>query len=148
MSFVIAIWSKYKYYQTNQLNIFVILFHDAQVKIAKEEEVRKRKKIQPSSHQLYDEKEMANKILEKNQQQKAEVFELEVDDESDDEEELNKTILAKLKTLGISQNEVKIKKPEESKENMDRSNFEELKEEDISKYIGGEEAEDNDKLFD
>ena len=145
MSFVIAIWSKYKYYQTNQLNIFVILFHDAQVKIAKEEEVRKRKKIQPSSHQLYDEKETANKILEKNQQQKAEVFALEVDNESDEEEELNKTILAKLKTLGISQNEVKIKKPEE---NMDKSNLEELKEEDISKYIGGEEAEDNDKLFD
>ena len=118
---------------------------DTQVKIAKEEEVRKRKKIQPSSHQLYDEKETANKILEKNQQQKAEVFELEVDDGSDDEEELNKTILAKLKTLGISQNEVKIKKPEE---NMDKSNLEELKEEDISKYIGGEEAEDNDKLFD
>ena len=118
---------------------------DTQVKIAKEEEVRKRKKIQPSSHQLYDEKETANKILEKNQQQKAEVFELEVDDESDDEEELNKTILAKLKTLGIAQNEVKIKKPEE---NMDKSNLEELKEEDISKYIGGEEGEDNDKLFD
>ena len=107
--------------------------------------MRKRKKIQPSSHQLYDEQETANKILEKNQQQKAEVFELEVDDESDDEEELNKTILAKLKTLGISQNEVKIKKPEE---NMDKSYLEELKEEDISKYIGGEEAEDNDKLFD
>merc|ERR550519_120065 len=115
------------------------------VKNAKEEEMRKRKKIEPSSHQLYDEKETSNKILEKNQQQKAEVFELEVDDESDDEEELNKTILAKLKTLGISQNEVKIKKPEE---NMDKSNLEELKEEDTSKYIGGEEAEDNDKLFD
>ena len=118
---------------------------ERELKIAKEEEVRKRKKIQPSSHQLYDEKETPNKILEKNQQQKAEVFELEVDDESDDEEELNKTILAKLKTLGISQNEVKIKKPEE---NMDKSNLEELKEEDISKYIGGEEVEDNDKLFD
>merc|ERR1712037_869500 len=115
------------------------------VKIAKEEEVRKRKKIQPSSHQLYDEQETANKILEKNQQQKAEVFELEVDDESDEEEELNKTILTKLKTLGIAQNEVKIKKPEE---NVDKSYLEELKEEDISKYIGGEEAEDNDKLFD
>ena len=110
--------------------------------------MRKRKKNQPGSHQLYDEKETENKILEKNQRQKAEVFELDVDDESDDdEEELNKTILAKLKTLGISQNEVKIKKPEELKENFDDSKFEELEEEDISKYIGGEEAEDNDKLF-
>merc|ERR1712037_619747 len=102
------------------------------VKVAKEEEVRKRKKIQPSSHQLYDEKETPNKILEKNQQQKAEVFELEVDDESDDEEELNKTILTKLKTLGISKSDVKIKKPEELNENMDKGNLEELKEEDIS----------------
>ena len=109
--------------------------------------MRKRKKNQPGSHQLYNEKETENKILEKNQRQKAEVFELDVDDESDDEEELNKTILAKLKTLGISQNEVKIKKPEELKENFDDSKFEELEEEDISKYIGGEEAEDNDKLF-
>ena len=111
--------------------------------------MRKRKKNRPSSHQLYDEKETPNKILEKNQQQKAELFELEVDDESgDDEEEMNKTILAKLKTLGISQNEVKIKKPEELKENLEESNLEELKGEDISKYIGCEEAEDNDKLFD
>merc|ERR1719341_2591385 len=117
-------------------------------KIEKEEGIRKRRKNQPSSHQLYDEKETSNKILEKNQQQKAEFFELEVDIESDDdEEELNKTILAKLKTLGISQNEVKIKKPEELKENIDESKLEELEEGDISKYIGGEEAEDNDKLF-
>ena len=41
-------------------------------------------KNQPNSRQLYDEIETPNKILEKNQQQKAEVFELEVDDESDD----------------------------------------------------------------
>merc|ERR1719341_40258 len=117
-------------------------------KTEKEEEIRKRKKNQPSSHQLYYEKETSNKILEKNQQQKAELFELEVDIESDDdEEELNKTILAKLKTLGISQNEVKIKKPEELKENIDENKLEELEEGDISKYIGGEEAEDNDKLF-
>ena len=125
-----------------------IIVHVVQAKIEKEEEIRKRKKNQPSSHQLYDEKETSNKILEKNQQQKAEFFELEVDIESDDdEEELNKTILAKLKTLGISQNEVKIKKPEELKENIDESKLEELEEGDISKYIGGEEAEDNDKLF-
>merc|ERR1719341_1663570 len=117
-------------------------------KTEKEEEIRKRKKNQPSSHQLYDEKATPNTILEKNQQQKVELFELEVDIESDDEEEeLNKTILAKLKTLGISQNEVKIKKPEELKENIDESKLEELEEGDISKYIGGEEAEDNDKLF-
>ena len=125
-----------------------IIVYVVQAKIEKEEEIRKRKKNQPSSHQLYDEKETSNKILEKNQQQKAELFELEVDIESDDdEEELNKTILAKLKTLGISQNEVKIKKPEELKENIDESKLEELEEGDISKYIGGEEAEDNDKLF-
>ena len=125
-----------------------IIVHVVQAKIEKEEEIRKRRKNQPSSHQLYDEKETSNKILEKNQQQKAEFFELEVDIESDDdEEELNKTILAKLKTLGISQNEVKIKKPEELKENIDESKLEELEEGDISKYIGGEEAEDNDKLF-
>ena len=125
-----------------------IIVHVVQAKIEKEEEIRKRKKNQPSSHQLYDEKETPNKILEKNEQQKAEFFELEVDIESDDdEEELNKTILAKLKTLGISQNEVKIKKPEELKENIDESKLEELEEGDISKYIGGEEAEDNDKLF-
>ena len=110
--------------------------------------MRKRTKNQPTSHQLYDEKETPNQILEKNQQQKAEVFELEVDDESDDEEELNKTILTKLKTLGISKNDVKIKKPEELNEKMEKSNLEELKEEDISKYIGGEETEYNDKLFD
>ena len=138
--------SHYQYCQKNPINI-VAIFHDAQAKIAKEEEMRKRKKNQPGSHQLYDEKETSNKILEKNQQQKAEVFELEVDDESDDEDELNKTILAKLKTLGISQNEVKIKKPEEMKANIDDSKFEELEEEDISKYIGGEETEDNDRLF-
>ena len=125
-----------------------IIVYVVQAKIEKEEEIGKRKKNQPSSHQLYDEKETPNKILEKNQQQKAELFELEVDIESDDdEEELNKTILAKLKTLGISQNEVKIKKPEELKENIDESKLEELEEGDISKYIGGEEAEDNDKLF-
>ena len=59
---------------------------------------------QPSSEQLYDDKETSNKILEKNQQ-KTEVFEVEVD-ESDDEEELNKTIISKLKTLGISQTDV------------------------------------------
>ena len=119
-----------------------------QAKIEEEEEIRKRRKNQPSSHQLYNEKETSNKILEKNEQQKAEFFELEVDIESDDdEEELNKTILAKLKTLGIAQNEVKIKKPKELKENIDESKLEELEEGDISKYIGGEEAEDNDKLF-
>ena len=125
-----------------------IIVHVVQAKIEKEEEMRKRRKNQPSSHQLYDEKETPNKILEKNQM-KVEAFELEVevDESEDDEEELNKTILAKLKTLGISQNEVKIKKPEQLKENIDESKLEELEEGDISKYIGGEEAEDNDKLF-
>ena len=101
---------------------------------------------QPSSEQLYDDKETSNKILEKNQQ-KTEVFEVEVD-EIADEEELSKTIISKLKTLGISQNEVRIRKAEEGKEDIDDSKLEELEEEDISKYIGGEEAENNDKLFD
>ena len=100
---------------------------------------------QPSSEQLYDDIETRNKILEKNQQ-KTEVFEVEVD-ESDDEEELSKTIISKLKTLGISQNEVRIRRAEEGKEDIDDSKLEELEEEDISKYIGGEEAENNDKLF-
>ena len=98
---------------------------------------------QPSSEQLYDDKETSNKILEKNQQ-KTEVFEVEVDE---DEEELSKTIISKLKTLGISQNEVRIRGAEEGKEDIDDSKLEELEEEDISKYIGGEEAENNDKLF-
>ena len=100
---------------------------------------------QPSSKQLYDDKETSNKILEKNQQ-KTEVFEVEVE-ESEDEEELSKTIISKLKTLGISQNEVRIRKADEGKEDIDDSKLEELEEEDISKYIGGEEAENNDKLF-
>ena len=99
---------------------------------------------QPSSEQLYDDKETSNKILEKNQQ-KTEVFEVEVDES--DEEELSKTIISKLKTLGISQNEVRIRKADEGKEDIDDSKLEELEEEDISKYIGGEEAENNDKLF-
>ena len=98
---------------------------------------------QPSSEQLYDDKETPNKILEKNQQ-KTEVFEVEVDE---DEEELSKTIISKLKTLGISQNEVRIRGADEGKEDIDDSKLEELEEEDISKYIGGEEAENNDKLF-
>ena len=101
---------------------------------------------QPSSEQLYDDKETSNKILEKNQQ-KTEVFEVEVD-ESDDEEELSKAIISKLKTLGISQNEVRVREADEGKEDIDDSKLEELEEEDISKYIGGEEVENNDKLFD
>ena len=101
---------------------------------------------QPSSEQLYDDKETSNKILEKNQQ-KTEVFEVEVDESDEDEEELSKTIISKLKTLGISQNEVRIRGAEEGKEDIDDSKLEELEEEDISKYIGGEEAENNDKLF-
>ena len=103
------------------------------------------KRNQPSSEQLYDDKETSNKILEKNQQ-KTEVFEVEVD-EIADEEELSKTIISKLKTLGISQNEARIREAEEGKEDIDDSKLEELEEEDISKYIGGEEAENNDKLF-
>ena len=101
---------------------------------------------QPSSEQLYDDKETSNKILEKNQQ-KTEVFEVEVDESDEDEEELSKTIISKLKTLGISQNEVRVRGADEGKEDIDDSKLEELEEEDISKYIGGEEAENNDKLF-
>ena len=74
------------------------------------------------------------------------MFDVEVD-KSDDEEELSKTIISKLKTLGISQNEVRIRGTEEGKEDIDDSKLEELEEEDISKYIGGEEVENNDKLF-
>ena len=117
-----------------------------QVKSAKEEERKKMMKNQPGSSQLYDEKEAENRILEKNQQ-KTELFEIEVE-ESDDEEEQKVAILAKIKSLGISKTDVKIRSTlEEVGDKMDDTKLEELDQGDISKYIGSSEDENNDKLF-
>ena len=116
------------------------------MKSAKEEERKKMMKNQPGSSQLYDEKEAENRILEKNQQ-KTELFEIEVE-ESDDEEEQKVAILAKIKSLGISKTDVKIRRTlEEVGDKIDDTKLEELDQGDISKYISGAEDENNDKLF-
>ena len=98
------------------------------------------------SAKVYDEKEVENRILEKNQQ-KTELFEIEVE-ESDDEEEQKVAILAKIKSLGISKTDVKIRRTlEEDGDKIDDTKLEELDQGDISKYIGGAEDENHDKLF-
>ena len=112
----------------------------------KVEEKRLKQHI-PIANQLFDEKEERNKIL-KEKELKKEVVEVEIDD-SDDEEQVDRNILEKLKSLGISEQDVKIDVtlPSTTSGSDAEDLVESLEDEDIQKYIGGEDGNANDKLF-
>ena len=112
--------------------------------LAEEKRLQQHK---PITNQLFDDKEEKNKIL-KEKEMKKEVFEVEIDD-SEDEEQIDRSILEKLESLGISEHDVKIDvslPSTKSGSNVDDL-VESLEDEDIQKYIGGEDGNDNDKLF-
>ena len=69
--------------------------------------------------------------------------------EQNDEEQVDRNILEKLKSLGISEQDVKIDitLPSTTSGSDAEDLVESLEDEDIQKYIGGEDGNANDKLF-
>lgn len=112
--------------------------------LAEEKRLQQHK---PITNQLFDDKEDKNKILEEKELKK-EIFEVEIDD-SEDAEQIDSSILEKLKSLGISEQDVKIDVSLPSTNSGSNADdlVESLEDEDIQKYIGGEDGNDNDKLF-
>ena len=100
---------------------------------------------------MYQENNELNKILGE-KSKKIEVIELEEEEESDEDEDddvTNAKIIAQLKTLGIAKDvstAARITKVQ-PKSLLD-SNIEVLEDDDISKYIGGEEDDSHANLFD
>ena len=112
--------------------------------LAEEKRLQQHK---PITNQLFDEKEEKNKIL-KEKELKKEVFEVDIDD-SEDEDQIDRSILEKLKSLGISEQDVKIDVTLPSTNSGSNADdlVETLEDDDIQKYIGGEDGNENDKLF-
>ena len=112
----------------------------------KAKDVAKLNEKIPASKVLYQENDALNMILAE-KSRKVEVIEL---DEEEEDDVTDEKVIAQLKTLGINTN-VKVKIETNIKlvqtKSMDDSNIEELKDDEISNYIGAEEDEENDKLF-
>ena len=97
---------------------------------------------------MYQENYALNKILGE-KSKKIEVIELEEEESDEDDDVTNAKIIAQLKTLGIEKDvslQATITKVQ--KKSMLDSNINKLEDDDISKYIGGEEDDSRDNLFD
>ena len=122
------------------------LFEDAKTKLQLEQEKESKLKLPNSSH-LFDGNSELDKILEK----KSKTIEIiEVDDEEfydayDKEDE----VLRKVElVLGSKERNDKVKVLSFDAKSTDELNVDALKNDDISKYIGGEEETKENGLFD
>ena len=129
------------------------LFEQAKETVKKEkeraeQEKQKLKEKLPDSKDLYDETVTTNKFLAKDSK-KIEVIEMETDSE-DDEDVTNAKLFAQLRTRGLVGPNFKImetKVKTVASKDIEDSKIDLLEDEDISKYIGSEETENDDKLF-
>ena len=129
------------------------LFEEAKQKTQsiKMKDVAKINEKVPASEVLYQENDELNKILgEKSKKIEVIEFDEEEQEEEDEEDDVtNAKIIAQLKTLGIEKDvslQATITKVQ--KKSMLDSNINKLEDDDISKYIGGEEDDSRDNLFD
>ena len=102
----------------------------------------------PASEVLYQENDALNKILGE-KSKKIEVIELEEEESDEDDDVTNAKIIAQLKTLGIEKDvSIQARITKVHPKSLLDSNIEVLEDDDISKYIGGEEDDAEDNLFD
>ena len=111
--------------------------------------VAKMKEKVPASEILYKENNALNQILAK-KTNKIEVVELDEDEDEDVDADVTKEkVIAQLKALGIDKETiVKANISRIETKSLVDSNIDDLKDDDISKYIGVEEEDSKDNLFD
>ena len=129
------------------------LFEEAKQKkqSIKMKDVAKMNEKVPASEVLYQENFDLNKILGE-KSKKIEVIELDEEEQEEEDEEddiANEKIIAQLKTLGIEKDvSIQATITKVQNKSMLHSNINKLEDNDISKYIGGEEDDSRDYRFD